>query len=169
MIRYITGDATQPTGEGTKIITHVCNDIGAWGAGFVLALSNRWDEPEREYRKLKHAERQLGNVQLVCVEPDKYVANMIAQRGIMDTMKRGVLDHGREPAIRYDALKKCLEQVRNDAHTLNASVHMPRIGCGLAGGKWEKIEPIIMECLVDAGIEVVVYDFPNTRDHQKIC
>ena len=25
---------------------------------------------------------------------------------------------------------------------LSASVHMPRIGCGLAGGKWEEIEPI---------------------------
>jgi hypothetical protein len=35
---------------------------------------------------------------------------------------------------------------------------MPRIGCGLAGGKWEQIEPIIERTLADAGIHVNVYD-----------
>ena len=32
-IIYTQGDATQPIGEGTKIIVHVCNDIGGWGRG----------------------------------------------------------------------------------------------------------------------------------------
>ena len=41
----------------------------------------------------------------------------------------------------------------------NASVHMPRIGCGLAGGKWEMIEPIILQRLSNNDVEVVVYDF----------
>jgi hypothetical protein len=36
---------------------------------------------------------------------------------------------------------------------------MPRIGCGLAGGKWEKIEAIIDRTLLAAGIGVTVYDF----------
>lgn len=36
---------------------------------------------------------------------------------------------------------------------------MPRIGCGLAGGKWERIEPIILEELVAKGVEATVYDF----------
>ncbi len=35
---------------------------------------------------------------------------------------------------------------------------MPRIGCGLAGGKWEEIEPIIQSALLENGIEVYVYD-----------
>jgi hypothetical protein len=35
---------------------------------------------------------------------------------------------------------------------------MPRIGCGLAGGTWDKIEPIIERTLLAKGIEVVVYD-----------
>ena len=43
-IRYVTGDATRPEGEGPKIIVHICNDIGAWGRGFVLALSKRFKE-----------------------------------------------------------------------------------------------------------------------------
>jgi hypothetical protein len=36
---------------------------------------------------------------------------------------------------------------------------MPRIGCGLAGGKWEMIEPIILRTLIANGIAVSVYDF----------
>lgn len=45
-----------------------------------------------------------------------------------------------------------------DASRWNASVHMPRIGCGLAGGSWGKVEPIIQEELCDKGVQVFVYD-----------
>ena len=42
MIKYVTGDATNPidtidTNE-SKVIIHVCNDISRWGKGFVLAV-----------------------------------------------------------------------------------------------------------------------------------
>jgi hypothetical protein len=39
-------------------------------------------------------------------------------------------------------------------------VHMPRIGCGLAGGQWEEIEPIIETTLGAKGVAVTVYDLP---------
>lgn len=35
VINYIRGDATQPAGDGNRIIVHVCNDIGAWGKGLL--------------------------------------------------------------------------------------------------------------------------------------
>jgi hypothetical protein len=35
---------------------------------------------------------------------------------------------------------------------------MPRIGCGLAGGRWELIDPIIDDELVTRGVDVTVYD-----------
>jgi hypothetical protein len=35
---------------------------------------------------------------------------------------------------------------------------MPRIGCGLAGGKWSRIEPLITARLTDRSVEVTVYD-----------
>jgi len=37
---------------------------------------------------------------------------------------------------------------------------MPRIGCGLAGGTWDRIEPLLHRTLTVAGIAVTVYDFP---------
>ena len=48
-ITYIVGDATRPIGDGPKIIAHCCNTVGAWGAGFVMAISNRWFEPSVAY------------------------------------------------------------------------------------------------------------------------
>ncbi|MCT2277673.1 hypothetical protein M3G91_08560 [Micromonospora chalcea] len=48
--------------------------------------------------------------------------------------------------------------VADRAEELGASVHMPRIGCGLAGGSWQRIEPLIRQALSDRGIPVTVYD-----------
>ncbi len=151
---YVRGDATTPQGKGTKIITHVCNDLGGWGKGFVLALSRRWSEPEAAYRAW-HRERSsndfgLGAVQFVEVAPLLVVANMVGQHGI----KQG----SSGPPIRYEAIDEGLGRVADKALEIGASVHMPRIGCGLAGGKWERVEPIVIERLCRRGVSVIVYD-----------
>jgi O-acetyl-ADP-ribose deacetylase (regulator of RNase III) len=84
-LRFLKGDATSPQAKGPKIIAHVSNDIGGWGKGFVVAISKRWPEPEREFRRW-HRERAgndfgLGAMQLVQVQQDIWVANMVGQRG----------------------------------------------------------------------------------------
>jgi hypothetical protein len=48
-----------------------------------------------------------------------------------------------------------------EARRLQASVHMPRIGCGLAGGDWEVVGKIVEEELANTGVPVTVYDFPK--------
>jgi O-acetyl-ADP-ribose deacetylase (regulator of RNase III) len=52
-----------------------------------------------------------------------------------------------KPPVRYEAIAKGLQPVAEFAQQHGASVHMPHIGCGLAGGKWEEIEPIIERTL----------------------
>ena len=154
-ITYRKGDATAPIADGTKIICHVCNDIGGWGKGFVVALSKRWAEPEAQYRAWHEqgegAGCRLGAIQLVEVEPALMVANLVAQRGTRPT--DGV------PPIRYDALRECLTALAEQAAAQAASVHMPRIGCGLAGGTWPEVEAIIQATLVARAVPVYVYDF----------
>lgn len=155
-IIYTSGDATAPIGVGHKIIAHICNDIGGWGKGFVVAISRRWSEPEADYRRW-YAERDqndfgLGAIRVVSVAFDLSVANMIGQRDI----KR----HGGSPPIRYDAVRSCLQALRESAHSLTATIHMPRIGCGLAGGDWAQVESIIQDELSNHDIAVTVYDFP---------
>lgn len=153
-IQYVAGDATQPKGEGRKMIVHVCNDIGGWGRGFVVALSKRWPEPEERYRAWHRGEEAqpfaLGEVQFVKVDEEIRVANLIGQRDVRAM--------GGVPPVRYEAIRKGLKQVATKAKEFGASVHMPRIGCGLAGGKWEEVERIVQEELTGVGIEVFVYD-----------
>lgn len=156
-IHYVTGDATNPQPHDPEtwvFIPHVCNDVGAWGAGFVLALSAKWREPEEVYRgqfKLKQ-QCSLGDSHYVMVEAGRIsVVNMIAQCGV------GFL--GSRPCIRYGALARCLGTLALEANGFE--VHMPRIGSGLAGGDWEAIEALILEELCDKGISVTVYDLPR--------
>jgi len=153
-ISFIQGDATKPVGDGPYIIAHICNDEGRWGKGFVLAVSGRWKQPEEHYRQQfkQNPKPRLGDVQFVEVQPQTTVANIIGQHGI----KRG---NGGLAPIRYDAVEQGLAKVAAFALKQRASVHMPRIGCGLAGGSWEEIEPIINRTLTNKGVEVVVYDF----------
>ncbi|MFE4018254.1 macro domain-containing protein [Streptomyces sp. NPDC059101] len=153
-IAFVKGDATAPQGKGVKMIVHVCNDLGGWGKGFVLALSRRWPEPERAYRRW-HRERAqndfgLGAVQFVQVGEHVWVANVVGQRGTR-TGSKGV-------PVRYEAIAAGLGRVADQALELGASVHMPRIGCGLAGGRWSRVEPLTTQRLIGRGVAVTVYD-----------
>jgi len=156
MIEYITGDATEPIVK-PAIIAHVCNDIGGWGRGFVLALSKKYPLAEEGYRKWFESPNEfglkpkLGNIQLVSVNTQIIVANMIAQQGtkVVD----GV------PPIRYGSLKRCLGSVHYQASNNNCTIHMPRIGSGLAKGKWNIIEECIKESC--PSVKVYVYTLPG--------
>jgi O-acetyl-ADP-ribose deacetylase (regulator of RNase III) len=120
-----------------------------------LAISRQWPEPERAYRQW-HRERSgndfgLGATQLIQARHDTWVANMVAQRGIR-TGSNG-------PPIRYEAVECRLTTVADHAVRLAATVHMPRIDCGLAGGRWDRIEPIILATLCARDIATTVYDY----------
>ncbi len=169
-MNYIVGDATNPQGPGNKIIAHCCNDIGGWGRGFVVALSKKWKEPESEYREWykdrKHqgigevVPFELGEVQFVEINHFTQIANIIGQHGV----KFG----SNGPPVRYEAIKlgfqKIKKHIENNMGINGASIHMPRIGCGLAGGSWDKIFDILKEVFEDSNIELYVYTLPNEVD-----
>jgi len=156
-INYVKGDATHPIGEGRKILIHCCNDCvpGKWGAGFVMAISKRWPHVRNEYVKWSKGKMpappyKLGCVQFVKVENDIVIGNMLGQHGIGTQNKI--------PPIRYSAIAQCLDKVWRAAKSNNASVHAPKFGAGLAGGKWEIIEDIIVNSLCNRDISVTVYN-----------
>lgn len=158
MIKYAHGDATDLSSADGVILAvpHICNDRGGWGKGFVLAVSKRWSQPEEKYRRLfRGGQVALGRIQVVPVGNGIVVVNMIAQSGYRR--------NNGEPPISYEALDECLAAFRKRADRLVAKggrleIHMPRIGCGLAGGRWEEIEPIIEKHL--GVFPVTVYDWP---------
>jgi len=185
VIEYLKGDATSPckTG-GIRIIAHVCNNAGGWGRGFVVSLSNKWEEPMKKYKEwynsldTKHSGRPvmvhrsgtstrmpLGEIQVVPVK-DEYgtilVVNMIAQHNFKCAEN--------SVALRYQALADCLRKLDEWIKSYKlvksimirpklveeVSIHMPRIGCGLAGGQWEKVQLLIDAMLFN--YDVFVYD-----------
>lgn len=158
-ITYTTGDATRPTGEGLKIIAHIVNDEGKWGSGFVVALSRRSRIAEDAYRMWHRNGHngatpfELGQTQMVNYADGIFVANMIAQRGVRH-------DPAAPRAVDYAALHEALTRVGDYCLRKldRPGVHMPRIGCGLGGGTWDEIEPIIQNTLIARGVPATVYD-----------
>ncbi len=150
-LHYLTGDATAPQRAAPWVIAHVCNDIGRWGRGFVLPLAKRWPEAKRAFlERSRGAGLALGEVQFVELEDGCSVANMIGQRGIY---RRGRKD----APIRYEALAQCLSRLNEYALARGMSVHMPRVGAGLAGGDWREVESLLRLHLELARLEVFVY------------
>lgn len=150
---HASGDATQPSSPSPTLILHCCNDVGAWGAGFVLALSKRWPQPEAEFRRWSSSPRrpELGQVQFVPVDDGVTVANLIGQRGVRSSAN--------PCPVSYLAIRMGLRRVAEWCLEHGAAVQMPKMGAGLAGGQWETIERIVVEELVDKGISVTVYTF----------
>lgn len=153
-LHFVSGDATRPVGTGNMIIAHCVNDAGGWGSGFVVALSRRWPQPERDYRRwYRTSEFRLGAIKLVPVEQQLWVANMVAQHGYRTPAVRKPLSDG--------ALTECLTALAQQARDLNATVHMPRIGTQRGGAKWKDVEALIAATLIADGVDTTVYDLPS--------
>lgn len=150
MTEYVRGSALEPVGNGVKLIAHIVNDAGYWNAGFVRQMSDKWPTTRQSYMRRSALGIKLGDVWTVWVTGMTVVANMVAQAGVRSSTNPFPL--------RFQAVENCLNTVSDLATTYGASVHMPRIGTGFAGGKWEDVEPIINRTLVRAKIPVTVYD-----------
>ncbi len=155
MIKYVKGDAVLPIGDDVKIVVHIVNDLGIFGAGFAKCVANTYPLVRDKYIEWARTGSNFGLrvSQLVQVNDYLYFVNLVGQRGV-----RGINDKTSPAPIRYFAVKKGLRDVWLWAKDMEASVHMPRIGCGLGGATWSMVEPIIKEELIDNGISVIVYD-----------
>jgi O-acetyl-ADP-ribose deacetylase (regulator of RNase III) len=121
------------------------------GAGVAWAIRKKWHHVFGAYYKwLQAGEAGLGSCQIVSAEPGISVANIIGQRGV------GFDDDG-NPPIRYEALEKGLRFASDFVRQKGASLHLPRMGAGLAGGDWDIIYGIIERCCSD--IDTTIYEF----------
>jgi O-acetyl-ADP-ribose deacetylase (regulator of RNase III) len=158
-INYLRGDATKPRGAGQRIIAHVVNDWTAnWGGrGFASFVRHKWPAVQQDFINWATARRgnlSLGKIHLTEIDESTTIIHMICQRGYGES---------RKPRIRYAALRACLDQVADIASARGASVHMPRIGTGQAGGAWNIINELIEDALCRRGLKVTVYDLPNAE------
>lgn len=136
------------TSNTAIIVPHVCNNINLFGAGFAAAVANRFPIVKENFHMLGNKSK-LGYVQYVQVAQNTklhkqvIIANMIAQNG--------VASHDYHRPLNYEYLVKCMINVREYIHQIkdkyeySVSIHAPKFGCGLAGGKWEFIASLIQD------------------------
>jgi O-acetyl-ADP-ribose deacetylase (regulator of RNase III) len=137
-------------------VAQIVNDRAAmWGGGFALVVRKKWPKVQESFRSwAENGNLDLGKTHVTFAEGSTAVFNMICQHGYGPSPK---------PRIRYAHLKNCLDQLANFALQQQASVHLPRIGCGQAGGSWEIVSELIDYALCRQGIRVTVYDPPNAE------
>lgn len=158
----VYGDATEPRGPGPHLIAHVVNDkTPNWGAGFAREVKKKWPSVQDDFKRWANepGKLALGNSHLTTISSGASIVHMIAQHGYGPSPR---------PRIRYAALRKCLEQLAEHAVKQGASVHVPRIGTGQAGGRWEIIRELLDESLVRRGIHVTVYDLPGRELSERV-
>ena len=155
-IEFRYGDASVPVFEKDIAIVHVVNDKARrWGGrGFSKSLYQTFPEAAKEYSTWTAVsdEFRLGEFHAFVNSANQAVVSIVAQHGYGPS---------RTPRIRYSALHSALDAtsgflLENGIDT----AQMPRIGSGLAGGKWSIIEGMIYEELVLKGIDVKVIDLP---------
>ena len=152
----IKGNVFEDKCEEPKILAHVCNNIGAWGAGFTKALDMmdpRIGSTYKSHIQKHYGNKLMGTNMLFELSDEKiWIACMIAQEGLPSSTN--------SKPIKYVSLTECMVGVRKSAHIdYNVkNIICPRFGSGLARGTWAFIEELIHEIWVDRGLNVRVYD-----------
>ena len=157
-IRHVHGDVLKPRGEGLKIVCQLVNDTAKrWGGGIARQAAKLFPAAQKEFATwiadIDYRER-LGEVHFSTALSHVVIASVVGQRGF---------GRSKEPRVEYRAIQAGLERVAAFALSNNASVHLPRIGTGAAGGDWNTIEAMIEEQFVESGLNVNVYTPPPRR------
>lgn len=136
MLYYEDGDLL--TGP-YDIICHQTNCQGIMGAGLAKQIADRY--PMVEYRNIyyyNHAKHpMLGTILGTRLPDNKVCINLYAQNRF-----------GRKGRYTdYQAFQQCLDRLVNELEdSANEIIAFPYgIGCGLAGGDWSVIEPMLEE------------------------
>lgn len=159
-LQFVTSDLLDvPRADTPVIFAHVVSDAAhRWSyRGVAGTLARAYPDFAQAFRSWSIASPEnlkLGNVHYV----ERAVggrevgsASLVAQEGF----------GGAGPLLRYDALDKSLDELARLAISRGAAVHLPRLGVGQAGGRWDFVEAAIVQRLTGRGINVTVHTRPN--------
>jgi hypothetical protein len=159
-VEHRLGDLLEldPAG-GPVVIAHVVNDAArVWGRrGFADSLARRfpfaagsfraWAVSSSEHLRLGNAhvsEQRYGDRSV-------FIVSLIAQEGY---------GPGSLTRLNIEALRSSLAVVAQVAEDAGATVLVPRLGAGQAGGRWDLIEKALADVVVSRGVRVIVHTLP---------
>lgn len=121
-------------------LIHVVNNKNVMNAGVAKVISRKWPQVKEDYHAyfaIHSNTSLLGQIIMTHVGEGQYILSMIAQDGYGNDGKR---------YLQYDALEQCLAQAKRISTQLNIPLYAPfKMGCGLAGGNWELVLPMLNE------------------------
>lgn len=139
------------------IIAQGCNCEGSSNFGLAKYLANEYPKSDKIYQKmcsnnLFHLgtvlfNKEKGKIQAFCGTQNYY--------GKFLKMDKKSIEE------RYQAIETCLIKIYNKAKNEKLSVALPRIGCGLARGDWERVKVIIKRVFHD--YPVTIYWIPDNK------
>lgn len=153
IINYIKGDIVALFLNGNSI-AHGCNCFHTMGAGVAGQLAKAYprvleiDKTSTDYG----SREKLGDMSIVF----KYSKGPSICFNLYTQYEPG-------PNLDYGALVNCmieLNRVVGNSMLIRPVIYIPRIGCGIAGGDWDKVSQLIDMFTPDIDLVVVDYE-PN--------
>lgn len=162
------GDPAPGAAAGEPVVlAHVVSDrTHAWGRyGVAGALARVVPDAANAFRNWSIANGDnlsLGNIHSVNVP-----ATTGVQVSVVSLVAQAGYGPSATPRLSYVALAETLTKLADVAATAGATVHIPRIGAGQAGGRWDLIESAIERSLLARNVPVVVYTLPSGSDTSR--
>ena len=167
MVKTIHGDLVLAfKNNDIDALCHGCNCFHTMTKGIAKSISSQY--PDVLQTDIDHGQKgdmkRLGDFSLSIIDRNGIngvVYNVYSQ-----------FNFGRIYGIPidYSALEQGLSKVRNHIETsmsiFNSNrdrklLGLPKIGCGLAGGKWSIVEPLIERLFEGAEFDVVIFSYEN--------
>ena len=144
------GDLLRLAEQGVfDVIAHGCNCFCTMGAGIAKSVAARFPQALNADRQTPKGERtKLGTCSFAEIE---------TAHGKLTVVNAYTQFHyrGRGDKSDYEAIRACMHWLAE--HHGQARIGLPKIGAGLAGGDWPRIERIIAEELAGRDVTVVEY------------
>lgn len=147
--KYIKGDIVSLFLEG-DIIAHGCNCFHTMGSGVAGQLAKAYP-PILAIDKTTY----LGNLEKLGTFTQATGNNGQICYNLYTQYEPG-------PNLDYGALVNCMIELNRTAKGLlfKPRIYIPRIGCGIAGGDWDKVYQLINLFTPDINLVVVDYESP---------
>jgi O-acetyl-ADP-ribose deacetylase (regulator of RNase III) len=145
----IKGDLLQLALDGVfDTIVHGCNCFCCMNAGIAYQIKNTFPEAYIADKNTKFGDKSKLGTLSYAVSRDILIVNAYTQ---YDTGLFNI-------QLDYEALRSCMRIIGADGHFRGRKIGMPYIGCGLAGGDWSKVKPILEEELINRNVTIVEYN-----------
>jgi O-acetyl-ADP-ribose deacetylase (regulator of RNase III) len=153
-MEYVKGDLVAMAKEGNfQVIVHGCNCHNTMGKGIAKSIRKEWPEAYKADCATKCGDKsKLGTFSFSTpLGMGMHIINAYTQ---FNYWSEG---GGKEDLFEYEALSSILKELKKQLGGQGLKFGLPKIGAGLAGGDWVRIEGIIESELKGEDVTIVEY------------